>query len=103
MFRERRSMQVPFRLARQTTAEPATALLLPGTDSSELLALCVQLQADPLPRVYETADGFLLLLDAPIRLPVPGAIRLRRLADNLLMPADAELEPRLHPDEAAAL
>ncbi|MFL5340783.1 MAG: tetratricopeptide repeat protein, partial [Gemmataceae bacterium] len=96
-------MLVPVRLARRPAAEPAAALLLPSAGVAELLAVCAHLNADPLPKVFATADGFLVLLDAPTPLPVPGAIRLRRLADYLLVPADADLEPQLHADEATAL
>jgi tetratricopeptide (TPR) repeat protein len=94
-------MRVPFRLHRLPTAEPASALLLPGHDVTALLTLCARLGA--MPAVYPVAAGFLLKLAAPTRAAFPGALRLRALADNLLVPADAELLPALRDDEAAGL
>jgi hypothetical protein len=69
----------------------------------DLLRLCARLGADPLPPVYAVADGFLIKLDRPSAAAVGGVIRLRALADNLLVPATADLVPPLLPDEAAAL
>src|SRR5262249_27749633 len=39
----------------------------------------------------------------PLETPLAGAIRLRGLASDLLVPVDAELVPPLLPDEAEAL
>jgi hypothetical protein len=94
-------MKVPFRLQRRPAAEPASALLLPGHDVTGLLALCARL--GDMPAVYPVADGFLLKLPAPSRAAFPGTVRLRALADNLFVPADADLVPALRDDEAAGL
>jgi hypothetical protein len=94
-------MKVPFQLRRLPEPEPAHALLLPGHDVPALLALCAHLGA--LPRVHVVAAGFLLKLSEPAAGPFPGALRLRRLAENLFVPADAELVPALRDDEAAGL
>jgi tetratricopeptide (TPR) repeat protein len=103
-------MKVPFQLRRLTVpgagasglyAEPAHALLLPGHDVRALLALCARLGT--MPRVHATAAGFLLKLPTPTTGSFPGAIRLRGLADDLFVPADAELMPALRDDEAAGL
>jgi hypothetical protein len=94
-------MKVPFRLQRRPAAEPASALLVPGHDVTWLLALCARLAA--MPAVYPVAAGFLLKLPAPTRTAFPGTVRLRALADNLLVPADADLLPALRDDEAAGL
>jgi hypothetical protein len=96
-------MKVPYRLRRRPATEPATALLLPSHSAEELARLCARLAHDPLPRVYAVADGLLLKLRQPATTPVGGVIRLRGLADNLLLPVDADLSPGLLPDEAAAL
>lgn len=93
--------QVPYRLRRLPAPEPARALLLPGHDVRALLALCARLGA--MPRVYAVAAGFLLKLPGPTGRPYPGAVRLRGLAEDLFVPADAELVPALRDDEAAAL
>jgi hypothetical protein len=96
-------MRVPFRLRRGPEAAPATALLLPSHRPEDLVVLCTRLGLDPLPLVYPVADGFLLKLRRPIKDSVGGVIRLRELAGNLFLPADAELVPGLLEDEAAAL
>jgi tetratricopeptide (TPR) repeat protein len=94
-------MKVPFQLRRLPEPEPAHALLLPGHDVPALLALCARLGA--LPRVHVVAPGFLLKLPHPAAGPFPGGLRLRRLAEDLFVPADAELVPALRDDEAAGL
>jgi len=96
-------MKVPFRLRRVSQPRPATALLLPGHDSAALLAVCARLGHDPWPAVFAVHDGFLLELRQPLREPVGGTIRLAELADNVLLPVDAELIPALLDDEARAL
>src|SRR5438309_8479450 len=93
-------MLVPYELERRA-AMPADALLLPGAEAA--VAVCAALGHDPPPKLFATADGVLLLLDRPAGRPIAGAIRLRRLSDHLLVPADADLTPQLHPEEAAAL
>lgn len=96
-------MKVPYALRPLPIAEPAAAVLLPGHDVGELLALLAGLGLDPLPPVYAVADGYLIRLPGNgERVPV-GVVRLRALAPNLLLPAAAELIPPLLPDEAAAL
>src|SRR5262249_6290397 len=96
-------MKVPFKLRKRAAAEPATSLLLASFDVAELLHLCVRLGADPLPRLFVVADGFVLLLDRPTNAVFPRTVRLRRLAEFLLLPVDADLLPALHDDEARAL
>jgi tetratricopeptide (TPR) repeat protein len=96
-------MKVAFRLRRLSELAPATALLLPSQRPEDVLRLCTRLGGDALPHIYAVADGFLLQLSHPLPGPVAGAVRLRNLADNLLLPVDAELVPGLLPDEAAAL
>ena len=96
-------MQLPYQLSRRPQSEAATALLLPSADPADLLQLCARLGHDPLPDLFLTADGFLLLLESPTARSYPPALRLRRLSEFLLLPADADLAPQLHPDEAAGL
>src|SRR5262245_53131884 len=96
-------MKIPFHLRQTATESPAAALLLPGHDAAFALSVCEQLRLDPLPPLYAVADGYLLTLPSPPRAAVVGCVRLRALADRLLIPADAELVPALLPDEAAAL
>ncbi len=94
-------MNVPFQLRRLPTRLPATALLLPGHEIGPLLDLCARLR--PMPSIYPVADGFLLKLQESISEPCPGMIRLRELARDLFVPADAELLPALHEDECTGL
>src|SRR5262245_51979044 len=96
-------MQVPFQLLRRPTSEPASALLLLSTDANELLSVCAELGSDPPPEVFSTADGMLLLLDAPTVKSFPHTLRLRNESKYLVLPVDADLGPRLHAEEAAAL
>jgi tetratricopeptide (TPR) repeat protein len=96
-------MKQELRLRHRAPAEPATALFVRGDETSGLLAACARLGLDPAGRVYRLAGGLLLKLDAPLTHPEPGTIRLRALADNLLVPADADLVPTLLDDEAEGL
>jgi hypothetical protein len=97
------SSKVPFHLERRSQAEPATALLLLSHEARDLLRLGMELGLDPLPPVYAVADGFLIPLPQPTRRSFAGALRLRSLANNLLLPVDADLVPALLEDEAAGL
>jgi hypothetical protein len=96
-------MKVAFRLRRLAEAAPATALLLPSQRPEDVLRVCAGLGCDPLPEIYPLADGFILKLPAGTSARLVGVHRLRSLADNLLLPVDAELVPALLEDEAAAL
>jgi tetratricopeptide (TPR) repeat protein len=97
-------MKVPFCLRRlPAAAEPATAFLLVSHEVDRLLDLCARIGADPLPDIYLVADGFLLLVPQPTTEVFPGTVRLRALAKNLLLPADAILAPTLYEDEAKGL
>ncbi len=70
---------------------------------SALLAVCTRLGLDPSGRVHDVAGGFLLKLDRPPTVPIPGATRLRALATDFYLPVDAVLVPALLDDEAAGL
>jgi hypothetical protein len=96
-------MKVAYRLRRLSRAEPAVALMLLSTNVGEILNLCVRLGSDPLPELFPVAGGYLLRLRTPTAEAFPGAVRLRALAPNLLVPVDAELAPALHDDEARGL
>jgi tetratricopeptide (TPR) repeat protein len=96
-------MRVAYQLRRTPSAEHAVALLVPGTRAEDVLRLCAALRCDPLPLMHRVADGFIVHLPRPIDTAIAGVIRLRALADDLLLPVDAELVPALLPDEAAAL
>ncbi len=96
-------MKLPFQLRKRETVEQAEALYLEGQDVAALLRLCEQLDGETWPRIYALSTGFLV---QPKRLPprfFPGAIRLRRLAENLYLPIDADLSPALLNDEAKEL
>jgi tetratricopeptide (TPR) repeat protein len=96
-------MKVAFQLRRRPGRGQAIALLLPSGDAEALLGLCSRLGLDPSGRVYPVAGGILLTLDDPTTRPTPGAVRLRALAANLFLPADAALIPALLDDEAEGL
>ena len=96
-------MKIPYRLARRPSDHPATALMVLGESSAEILGLCARIGLEPKGRVFAVSGGLLLKLDRPRVEPSPQAIRLRKLAENLLIPVDAELLPALLDDEAAGL
>ncbi len=96
-------MNVTFRLKKSPTGHAALAALTMGTDAAALLHLCSRLGLDPSGRVFRVAGGYLVTLDAPSRAPIPGAVRLRALATNLYLPADANLVPALLDDESSGL
>jgi hypothetical protein len=93
-------MKMPFRL-RKTSCHPADALLVPPS-AGDLLRLCAAL-GGAWPAVHAVPGGFVVKLARPLEAAVPGAVRLRALGPDLLVPADGELEPALLPDEAQAL
>ncbi len=96
-------MNTPFRL-RKTEAPGAVAgLLLVSDRAADLLALIAAVGFDRPPNAYAVSGGFLLKLAARPAVPYPNTIRLRALAADLFLPADAELVPALLPDEAAGL
>jgi tetratricopeptide (TPR) repeat protein len=96
-------MNVPFRLRKRGAPASATALLLWGDDTTELLSLLSSLRADPLPPVFPVAGGYLVKLAHSTDRAFAGVTRLRRLSDDLFLPVDADLLPTLFDDETAAL
>lgn len=96
-------MNLPLRLKRGPTVHTAIAAYVPGRDASAVLSLCAERGFDVEGRVFDVEGGFLVVLDAPTRAPIPGAIRLRALTENLYLPADAELTPALLEDESSGL
>jgi tetratricopeptide (TPR) repeat protein len=96
-------VKIPLHLRRRPANQTAIALLLEGADSSVVLHVCVRLGLDPSRRVFAVEGGLVLKLDRPLRSAFPGAVRLRALAGNLLVPVDAEPLPALLEDEAEGL
>ena len=96
-------MNVSLALRRRPEGRSAIALLLPCRDVAALLGLCAGLGLDPSRRTFAVEGGFLVMLDEPTNRPIPGAIRLRALAEHLYLPADSELVPGLLDDEAEGL
>jgi tetratricopeptide (TPR) repeat protein len=96
-------MKIPLHLKRRPANRPAVALLLEGADSSVILHVCARLELDPSGRVFAVEGGVVLRLEHPLREAFPGAVRLRAVAGNLLVPVDAEPVPALLEDEAEGL
>jgi tetratricopeptide (TPR) repeat protein len=96
------SMKVAFHLRRRPSAEPASAVLIETDRVDALLELTSKLGPDRSPLIHRVAGGFLLKLGRGVE-PPPGPIRLRKLAENLYLPADADLVPALLDDEARGL
>jgi tetratricopeptide (TPR) repeat protein len=97
------TMKIPYQLRWLPTSAPATAFLLPGGGVEDVLRVCVEIGVEPLPAVFAVAGGFLLMLPGPSEKVIVGAVRLRGLAEHLLLPVNAELIPPLLADESAAL
>lgn len=95
--------RVPFRLTRRTTPAPAAAVLLTSAATAELAALVARLGREPSPHVFAVARGFLVVPEGDVPPALPGVVRLRRLAENLFVQADADLVPPLAPAEASDL
>jgi hypothetical protein len=96
-------VKIPFTLQPRPDAEPATALLLPGTRADDLFTLVADLNLETFPKTYATSAGFLVKLPRPNDTPLAGVVRLRGLSENLLLPVDADLIPPLLPDESQGL
>lgn len=96
-------MNITLRLRRYNETEPAAALFLTGSNVAGLCQVFAALGLDPTGRTFLTAEGFLLTLPAAGCAPVAGALRLRRLARHVYLPADADLVPALLDDEAKGL
>jgi tetratricopeptide (TPR) repeat protein len=96
-------MKIAWQLRRNHHAEAANAILLPSGSSADLLAVHAQLEPSQSPAIYATKLGLLVTLSHPSTLYFADAIRLRAVAENFLIPVDAELTPALHPEEAAGM
>jgi tetratricopeptide (TPR) repeat protein len=97
-------MELPLRLARRDTPPAAAdAFLLIADGFDQLAATCLWLGGEALPVVHPVRGGFVLVPPEGTSRPVPGAVRLRRVTGDLFTPADADLLPRLLPDEIASL
>src|SRR5947199_2838344 len=94
-------MQVPVRLRLRPEAAPAVALWLASADPHRLVGLCSRLARSTWPEVYAAERGFLVVPDGVVPTGLPRALRMRRLARNLYLPAAADLVPALQPAEAA--
>src|SRR5262245_52039648 len=94
------TVESPLRLARRDAPLTAEAFLLLTQDAAALANACVRLGS--VPAVHLVQGGF-LLIPRPGAPALPGAIRLRRLAGDLYVPADADLHPALLADEMVGL
>ncbi len=97
------TIRVPLRLKRQAASGLASALYLPSRDPALLFAVCARIQLDPSGACFDLDGGFLVLLERPSDVAVPGTVRLKRLVAGLYLPADAHLVPALLADEAAGV
>ena len=92
-------MKVAFHLRRRPSPEAASAILLESHRPEALLDLASKLGRGQSPRIYRVFGGFLVKLAEGVEPPI-GPIRLRRLAEDLYLPVDADLVPTLLDDEA---
>lgn len=98
-------MQVAVRVCRRFDYSQLECVgyFVPGHDAATLLDGLSELGLEPLPRVHQLANGFLVRLDAPAPRAFAGAVRLGEIAGNVYAPLDAELTPALLPDEVRGL
>jgi tetratricopeptide (TPR) repeat protein len=95
-------MKVAFHLRWRPEPGLASAVLLETDRVEPVLELAARLGRHRSPTVHRVSGGFLVELVEGIE-PPPGPIRLRALASNLYLPADADLVPALLDDEARGL
>jgi len=96
-------VEVPFRLTRRDEAAATDAFLLFADTVVPLADACTRFGSGTLPAVFAVHGGFVLVPAERETRVLPGAIRLRRLAGDLFIPANADLIPALLVDEAAML
>ena len=96
------AVNTPFHLRKTDEPAAVAGLLLVGGRAADLLALVAALGPGRRPVVHAAPGGFLVKLAGPPPSAFPGTIRLRALAADLFLPADAVVLALL-PDEAAAL
>ncbi|QEL19626.1 hypothetical protein [Limnoglobus roseus] len=92
-------MNLPLRLVKRETLGSADAAVVFTDDPAALVGVCAKLPA--FPTVFRVAGGFLLF--ASVSAWPAGVVKLRRLGGDLFVPTDAELLPRLLPDEMVGL
>ncbi|OWK46342.1 hypothetical protein [Fimbriiglobus ruber] len=96
-------MRVTYRLTRRSSPAPADAYLLFAADAGPLAAAVAGWGQTVAPTVYPVNAGYVVVPRDSAARPMPGAVRLRRLAGDLFVPADADLSPALLPDEMVGL
>ncbi|MFO0956135.1 MAG: hypothetical protein U0800_01570 [Isosphaeraceae bacterium] len=96
-------MKVPIRLVRRPRSGSATAAHFPPSQARAAIEACTRLGQSPWGRIHATADGLLVKFASRVDGPIPGAVRLQALADDLFIPIDAELLPALLDDEMRGL
>ncbi|MFO0822383.1 MAG: hypothetical protein U0792_04580 [Gemmataceae bacterium] len=92
-------MQVSLRLVLRCERAAADAFLLFAETSAPLVEACVALGGQSSAAVFPPCGGFVLVPEQRESRHLPGAVRLRRLAGDLFIPADADVIPSLLPDE----
>jgi tetratricopeptide (TPR) repeat protein len=113
-------VNVPLRLARRAETAAADAFLVLGSGFGPVVNAYAQMWHDAprrdvttrsvvphcamlVPQVFPVRGGFVIFPEKAAAHAIPGTIRLRRLAADLFIPADASLLPALLPDEMTAL
>jgi tetratricopeptide (TPR) repeat protein len=113
-------VNVPLRLARRAETAAADAFLVLGSSFGPVVNAYAQMWHDAprrdvttrgvvphcamlVPQVFPVRGGFVIVPEKAAAHAIPGTIRLRRLAADLFIPADASLLPALLPDEMTAL
>ncbi len=95
-----RTTEIPLELKRAAApVDLCAAVYVPTASGERILEVCSVLRTSPKDRVFTLAMGVLIKLERnQLEAPV-GTIGLRALAEDFLIPIDAELAPSLLPDE----
>jgi tetratricopeptide (TPR) repeat protein len=96
-------MKLPLTVVPMDRSELAEALLIPTADALELFEVLAEAKLERMPSVFVCDEGFVIDLPRPMAIRLPSAIRLRRLAAHLYLPADGALVPPLLDDEARGM
>ncbi len=92
-------MNIPVVIVRaESSASTADAFLLPDGEAHRLGEVIASLGAAP--RLFRIRGGLLIEAAGP---SLPGAIRLRRVAEHYFIPVDGQLSPAILPDEFPGL
>ena len=97
-------MKIPVAVVRaESSASTAEAFLLPDGAAHRLGEILAIIASGVIPQLFRICGGILIELGQPTDQSLPGAIRLRRVAEHYFIPVDGQLSPAILPDEFPGL